>query len=84
MNALRIYFPSVNDFLDLSDNESGGCSHVCIEISFCFIEDEIAEGVCLFCLYECKISKNGLLKQILFAVELFDLFGLGGYLYRFI
>jgi len=70
VDTLWVQLPSLHDLLYLSDDAFGSSSHIRIKIPFRFLKLQISQFICLFSLNQSKISKKGLFKYVLFAIEL--------------
>jgi hypothetical protein len=57
------------NLLDFCDDSFSGCTHVRIEVSSGFVEDEIAGFICSFSLNQSKVANYGLLHQVLLTLE---------------
>lgn len=77
MNKLRLDLAWFNNFLNFSNDEFSGSSHVCIEVSGSFVEVQVSESVCLLGLDEGVVAKDCFLFDVFFAIENFDIFRCG-------
>lgn len=72
VNGLRVKSPWLDYLLNLSYDSSGCPSHVCIKVTSSHVKFEVALCVCSLGLYQCKVSSDRILLNVLAALEHFD------------